>query len=102
MPEPALFWRENEIAVVILLRVLARECCSMRKQFIKCWKFYHFGIGRGLKPLSIKTTVPTIVVKKKYDETFRSIYVFEDARKNVKLNLVLVVLLVLESKGLYW
>lgn len=40
--------------------------------------------------------------KKTYDEAFRGIYVFEDTRKNVKLNLVLVVVHILESKSLYW
>ena len=33
--EPASFWRENVVAVVILLRVLARMS-KWRKQVIKC------------------------------------------------------------------
>lgn len=40
--------------------------------------------------------------KKKYVEAFRGIYVFEDARKNLKFNLVLVVVHAVESKGLCW
>ena len=44
--EPASFWRENVIAVVILLRVLARMS-QWREQVIKCEKFFHFAIGRG-------------------------------------------------------
>ena len=49
--EPDSFWRENVIAVVILLR----ECrCGGNK-------FFHFAIGRGLNFTSIKmTTAMTI------------------------------------------
>ena len=49
--EIASFWRENVIAVVILLRVLARMS-YWRKQVIKCKKFYRYRIGRGLKPFN--------------------------------------------------
>ena len=48
--EPASFWRENVIAVVILLRVLARMS-KWREQVTKCKKIYHFAIGRGLNIL---------------------------------------------------
>ena len=41
-------WRENVIAVVILRLVLWRQ------QVIKCEKFYHFAIGRGLKKVQCK------------------------------------------------
>ena len=46
--EPATLWRENVIAVVILLRVSARMS-SWREQvkFIKSKQFYHFAIWRG-------------------------------------------------------
>ena len=47
MREPASFWQENVIAVVILLRVLARMSWWW-KQVIKCQKFYHFAIWGGL------------------------------------------------------
>ena len=40
--------------------------------------------------------------EKKYNEEFRGVYFFDNTRKNFKSNLVLVVVLVLESKGLYW
>ena len=39
------FWRENLVAVVTVLRVLARMS-KWRKQVIKCEKFYHFTMGR--------------------------------------------------------
>ena len=40
-------------------------------------------------------------MKKKYNEVFRGVYVFR-IRKNLKLNLVLfLVVLVVESKGLF-
>ena len=37
-----------------------------------------------------------------YNEAFRGVYFFENTRKNFDLNLLLVVALVLECKGLYF
>ena len=51
--------------------------------------------GRTL-PLSIKITVLTSMVKKRYNEAFLGV----NASKNFKPNPVLVVVLVLEFKGL--
>ena len=44
--EPASFWREYAIAVVILLHVLATVV--VRKKVIQCYKSYDCAIGRGL------------------------------------------------------
>ena len=44
--EPASFWRESAIAVVIVLQVLAKMS-KWQKQVIKCQKFCHFAIGRA-------------------------------------------------------
>ena len=54
--ESASFWRENVIAVVILLQVwFQRDLLSWwRTQVIKCKKFYHSAIGKGLKIESIR------------------------------------------------
>ena len=38
------------VAVIILLRVLTKMSW-WRTQFIKCWKFYHFALGRGVNQL---------------------------------------------------
>ena len=95
--ELASFWRENVVAVVTLLRVLARMS-NWRKQDI--WKFYHLAIGRGRKPPSLKITVLTFPVKNgKMKLSGESILRIRE--KNFKSNLILVVVLVLESKGLY-
>ena len=51
--EPTSFWRENVIAVVILLRVLAR-ISQLREQFIKFQKFNHYATGKRLNPLQQK------------------------------------------------
>ena len=40
-------------------------------------------------------------MKKKYNEAFRGVYILRISEINFKLNLVLVVVLDLESKGLY-
>ena len=66
-------------------------------------EFYHFATWRGLNLLSsIKSTVPTFLVKKKQSgEASRGVYIFfEKTQKNFKSNLVLVVVLILESKCL--
>ena len=48
--ESASFWRENVMAVVILLRV-SEQMSKQREQVIKCKKFYHFTVGRGFNLL---------------------------------------------------
>ena len=52
--EPASFWRENLVAVVVLLPVLARMSYKWRKRVIKCKKFYHFAIARRLNLLQYR------------------------------------------------
>ena len=51
--EPPSFWRENVVAVVSLPRVLA-SMSWWRKQVIKCYKFSHLAIWRGLNLLQWK------------------------------------------------
>ena len=51
---------------------------------------------RGLK------TVLTFSVNQKYNEAFRGVYFLRIREKKIQSNLVLVVILVLESKGLYF
>ena len=48
--EPASFWRENVIAVVTLLRVLARNVVVAGTSY-QIQEVYHFAIGRGLNLL---------------------------------------------------
>ena len=56
--------------------------------------------GKVLPP-STEISVLTFVVKKKYKETFCLGYLFlQSRRENLKLNVVLIVILVLESKAL--
>ena len=63
MREPASFWRENVIAVVIVLKVLARMS-YWRPQVFKCKKVYHFAIGRGLNLFSINNRTKFLGEKK--------------------------------------
>ena len=72
--EPASFWQENLIAVVILQRVLAR-------------------IFRGLNLLNINNRIN--VFGEKNSKMKLSGVAFFRTRKNFQLNLVLVVVLVL-------
>ena len=56
--------------------------------------------GKVLPP-STEISVLTFVVKKKYKETVCLGYLFlQSRRENLKLNVVLIVILVLESKAL--
>ena len=48
--EPTSFWRENVIALVILLRVL-ENILIVVGQVIKFEKFDHFATGKGLNLL---------------------------------------------------
>ena len=77
------------LAVVILLRVLARMS-QWQEQVIKCKKFYLFAVGRGLN-LSFNINNRTNFFGE----------IFENTHKNYKFNLVLVVVLILKSKDLY-
>ena len=47
-------------------------------------------------------TVLTFLVILKYDEAFRGTYFFENTRKKFKSNLILVVVVVFESKSLFF
>jgi len=95
--EPASFWRENMIAVVILLRVLAR---MWRKQVIKCKNFYHFAIGRGLNLFSINNRANVFGEKSKMK--LSGVSFLRTRVKNFKSSLVLVSVLVFKSKALYF
>ena len=44
----------------------------------------------------------TFSVNQKYNEAFRGVYFLRIREKKIQSNLVLVVILVLESKGLYF
>ena len=46
--EPASFWRENVVAVVILQRDIARIGRGGGNKLSNVRSFYHFAIGRGL------------------------------------------------------
>ena len=82
------------IAVVMLQRVLARMS-KWKKQVINVRGFKGFYV-RGLK------TVLTFSVNQEYNEAFRGVYFLRmRKKKKIQSNLVLVVILVLESKGLY-
>ena len=57
--EPTSFWRENVVAVLTLLRVLA-IMSKWGKRVFKCWKFYHLRSGERL---TSKLTALTFLVK---------------------------------------
>ena len=94
MIEPGSFWRGNEVAVVILLRVLARMPYSDGNNF-NCLKFYHNCVREiyGLTSFN-KKTVLTFLVKKRYNETFRGVDFLRIWEKT--LNHLFLVVVVLE------
>ena len=61
--EPMSFWRENVIAIVILLRVLARMPW-WREQVIN---FFNFGTGKGLNLLPDRNNCINISGEKQYN-----------------------------------
>ena len=87
--EPASFWQENVIVVVILLQVFARMSW-WRKRAIKCLSFCDFATGRGLNlRLSITDNSANFSGAKKYYETFRGVHFLRSCEKNLMPNLVL-------------
>ena len=66
--EPASFWRENVIAVVILLRVLARMSVVVETR-----SFIVFLSGESLTSFSINNRT-NFLVKKKVNEAFRGVF----------------------------
>ena len=122
------FWQENAIAVIkldfqkVLRRIsygapsrdfvargqllhgqkrlaplAKRSTCS--KSIVKCKKFYHFAIRRGLNLLNNHTNFfGRNLSKLKLSGVF--FFFFENVRKNFKLNLVLLLIPVLKSKVL--
>ena len=87
--EPASFWQENVIVVVILLRVFARMSW-WRKRAIKCLSFCDFATGRELNlRLSITDNSANVSGAKKYYETFRGVHFLRSCEKNLLPNLVL-------------
>ena len=89
--EAASFWRENVIAVVIWLRVLARM--SWWQEQVQ--SFYD-QVRAKLSP--IKIIALTFQVK---NSTVKDWTFFENMRKHFNLNLALVVVLVLKAKALW-
>ena len=63
--------------------------------------FIIFRSGKGLTS-SNKDRSTNFSGEKKCNEAFRGVHFFDSVRKNFKSNLVLVGVLVLESKGLYY
>ena len=86
----------NVVAVVILLRVVARMSW-WRKQEIK-----HFIILRseGGVTFFTKDNSANFSSEKWQNKAFRGVYILRIREKNFKSKLILVVVLVLESKGL--
>ena len=90
--EPTPCWRENVVAVVILLRVLLSWWRKQTKQAVKWYKFYHLA---GITEICVLT-----LVVKKSTMKLSAVSVLDNRRENLKLNVVFVVVLVLESKAL--
>ena len=99
--EPASFWRENVVAVVTLLRVLARMS-KWRKQVIypdQMLVVLSFCDWERVTSFT-KGNSANFSSQKWYNEAFQGVYILRIRKKDFKSNLVFVVVLVLESKGL--
>ena len=69
-----------------------------RKRVLKCQKFSHFAIERGLNFFK-KYNKANFIDEKKYNEAFRNVY-FLRIREESQLSYVQLHVLILESKGL--
>ena len=98
--EPTSFWRENLVAVVTLLRDLA-DCQSGENKLSNVKSFIILRSEEGVTSFT-KGNRANFSGEKWYNEAFRGAYSLRRREKNFKSNLVLVVVLVLESKGLYF
>ena len=63
--EPASFWRENVIAVVILQRDIARIGHGGGNKLSNVRSFYHFAIGRRLNFFQYGNNLNDFFVEKK-------------------------------------
>ena len=97
--EPAAFWRENLVAVDILPRVLARMSCQ-RTQVISVLVFVILRLGNTLTSFNQDNSA-NFFGEKNGQSSYPGCLLFENTRTNFTLNLVLVVVLVLESKALH-
>ena len=97
--EPATFWRENVIAVVILQRVLARML-QWREQVITVRSFIILLSGEVLTSFSMNDRTNCLVKKKKLKMNLSRVSSFLNKREHSHLNFVLVLVLVLKSKAL--
>ena len=98
--EPATFWRENVIAVVILQRVLARML-QWREQVITVRSFIILLSGEVLTSFSMNDRTNCLVKKKKkLKMNLSRVSSFLNKRKHSHLNFVHVLVLVLKSTAL--
>ena len=97
--EPASFWRENVIAVVILHRVLTRML-QWREQGITVRSFIILLSGEVLTSFRMNYRTNCLVKKKKIKMNLSRVSSFLNKRKHSHLNFVLVLVLVLKSKAL--
>ena len=79
--EPASFWRENVVAVVILKGVLARMS-KWRKQVIKCYKFSILQSGEVLTSFN-NDNIANFSGEKWYKEEFRGVYFLKIREKTL-------------------
>ena len=86
------------VAVVILLRVVARMSWWRNKTSnVKC--FIILRPGGGVTSFT-KDDSANVSSEKWQNKAFRGVYILRKREKNFKSKLILVVVLVLESKGL--
>ena len=98
--EPATFWRENVIAIVILQRVLARML-QWREQVITVRSFIILLSGEVLTSFSMNDRTNCLVKKKKkLKMNLSRVSSFLNKRKHSHLNFVHVLVLVLKSTAL--
>ena len=101
--EPASFWREiRDIPRQFITRFsrLLATMSQWRKKVVKCRSFIILRSEERLTSFNKNNRANFSGAKKKIQCSFSGSIFFENKRKDLKSNLVLEVVLVLESKGL--
>ena len=72
--EPASFWRENVVAVVILLATSLSENVVVAGTSYQMLGILSFSERERALPSSTEISILTLVVKKKHNEVFQGVY----------------------------
>ena len=101
--KPASFWREKRDTIVTLVRGFAKLLSCQNKSKTRLKQFWHFLISKKAQLPAVRITEqPILLTKSRINRlAYKFSQYFFFLAKNRQSNLILVLVLVLESKGPY-